>query len=175
MMFWWFGWLPGTLMVAILPFCLFLGVIYYMKGSLMENYGTGGSGSMLMNIVVFLIIFQLMIGFTSELGVFNHSSIVTPKNQYSNIDLTDLQQNVSQIGGINDPLQTAGAITSGGYAALRVMMSMLGAVFVCGLFLSEMFPQIPIGFIAILQAGIYVLYAIFILKLLFRSGTETDL
>jgi len=174
-MFWWFGWLSGVYLSSVIPFACLLGATYYMKGSLRENYGVGGPGSMLINIIVFLIILQMMIGFIAEIGVFQQQAIITPENKFTNVDLTDIKEDVSNFGDINDPLQSASSMTAIGWATLRIAMSMIGAVFVVAPYLIEMFPYVPAGFFLILQAGIYVLYVIFLLKLFGKSGTESDL
>ncbi|MCK9593532.1 MAG: PKD domain-containing protein, partial [Methanoregula sp.] len=174
-MFMYFGWFSSTYLVSVVPLCIFIGALYYMKGSLRDNYGVGGPGSMIVNIVTYLMIFQVVIGFISVLGIFNQSAMIAPSNQFSNVDLTEIKMNVSEIGGVNDPLQSATGIATMGWTTIKVLISMLGCVFVVGLFLSEMFPSVPIEFFAIIQALIYILYVLFIVKLLGKSGTETDL
>jgi hypothetical protein len=174
--FWWFGWLSGTYLSAVIPFACLLGVVYYMKGSLRENYGIGGSGSMLMNIVVYLLIFQLMIGFINGLGMFgNQTAMMNSANQFSNVDLTTVQNTTSNFGGINDPLQSANAFASIGWATMKIALDMIGAVFIVGIYLIEMFPYIPPEFFMILQAGIWMLYVLFIVKMFGKAGSEVDL
>jgi hypothetical protein len=174
-MFWWFGWMSGQYLAAVIPFAGLLGAVYYMKGSLRENYGIGGSGSMLVNIVVFMIILQMMVGFISSLGVFSQSAMANPQNEFSNVDLTTIQNSTQNFGGINDPLQSANSFASIGWATMKIVLNMIGAVFVVGIYLIEMFPYIPPGFFMILQAGIYILYVFFIVKLVGKAGSEVDL
>lgn len=173
-MFWWFGWMNGAYLASVIPFACLLGAVYYMKGSLRENYGVGGAGSMLLNIVVFLIIMQMMIGFINGMGVFNQTAQMTPSNEFSNLDLTTIRNDTQNFGGINDPLQSANSFASIGWATIKIALQMIGAVFIVGYFLTEMFPYVPVGFFAIIQCGIWVLYVLFILKLVGKSGTESD-
>lgn len=173
-LFFFFGWLYGTYVSAIIPFCGLLGATYYMKGSLRENYGTGGPGSMLMNIVVFMIILQMSVGFINETGWLGHAAVITPKNEFSNVDLTTVRDGVSNFGGINDPLQSANSFASLGWVALKVGFTMITAALCVSIFLIEMFPYVPAGFFMIIQGGIYIIYVIFILKLVAKSGPESD-
>jgi hypothetical protein len=173
-MFWWFGWLQGIYLTTVIPFACFLGAIFYMKGSLRENYGVGGSGSMLVNIVVFLIILQMMIGFINGIGIFNQAAMMTPSNQFTNVDLTTIQNTTSNFGGINDPLQSANAYAAIGWATFKILLMMIGAVFVVAPFLIEMFPYVPATFFLILQAGIWIIYVLFIAKAAGKLGSEVD-
>ena len=172
--FWWFGWLSGTYLSAVIPFCCILGVTYYMKGSLRENFGVGGPGSLLLNILVFMIILQSMIGFVNGLGIFHHTSIATPSNEYTNIGLTTVQTDCQNFGGINDPLQSSAALASIGYTSIKVAWNMFVSVFYIAGDLAEMFPYVPPAYFGVLQLGIWVLYIFFAVKFFGKSGQETD-
>lgn len=129
---------------------------------------------MLVNIVVFLIILQMMIGFINGIGIFNQAAMMTPSNQFTNVDLTTIQNTTSNFGGINDPLQSANAYASIGWATFKILLMMIGAVFVVAPFLIEMFPYVPATFFLILQAGIWVIYVLFIAKAAGKLGSEVD-
>lgn len=173
--FWWFGWMTFSYTAAVVPFACLLGAIFYMKGSLRENYGVGGSGSMLVNIVVFMIILQMMIGFINGIGVFNQAGTMNPSNEFSNVDLLTIQNGTQNFGGINDPIQGAQNYAAIGWATLKIGLDMIGAVFIVGVYLIEMFPYVPREFFLIIQGGIYILYIFFIMKLVGKVGSEVDL
>jgi PKD repeat protein len=175
-MFWWFGWLTGSYLGSVIPLTGIIGAIYYMKGSLRENYGVGGPGSMLINIVVFLLIFQMMIGFINGLGVFDKATFMAdPATQFSNVDLTDVQTGVQNFGGINDPLQSTSAIGTVAWATVKIAMQMIGAALLISVTLTEMFPYVPAEFFVIIQALVYIIYVLFIIKLFWKAGSEVDL
>jgi hypothetical protein len=175
-MFWWFGWLTGSYLSSVIPLTGLIGAIYYMKGSLRENYGVGGPGSMLINIVVFLLIFQMTIGFIDELGVFDKSTFMAdPTTSFSNVDLTDVQNGVQNFGGINDPLQSTSAIGTVAWATVKIAMKMIGSALLISATLTEMFPYVPAAFFVIIQVLVYIIYILFIIKLFWKAGSEVDL
>jgi len=172
-LFWWFGWMTGDYLASMIPFCCALGVIYYMKGSLRENYGVGGPGSMVTNIIVFLVILQMMVGFINGTGIF-HETALTPDDAFSNVGLTDIQDGLDDFAGINDPLQSAASFASLSWTVVRASLTMFASVLFVSVFLGEMFPYIPVEFLAIIQAGIYLIYIFAIMKWIGKSGTESD-
>ena len=60
-----FGWLHAPNEVAtwgVIIMTSIIGVVTYMKGSLRENFGGGGPGNLIVNLVFYLIILQTCVG-----------------------------------------------------------------------------------------------------------------
>jgi hypothetical protein len=110
------GWLnsPNPLQsFAVIIICGLLGVMIYMAEQSRERYGTKGPGSRLLNIVIFIILFQVALGFTSSLNLFaaaptqvpasqcsiGNESVLTNCDAYGNIQLSSVRD-VSSSGGL---------------------------------------------------------------------------
>ena len=116
----------------------------------------------------------MMIGFVSGLGVFDQKSMVEPKNQFTNVGLTDIQNDVQNFGGINDSLQGAANAAAIGWATVKIAIFMVGAVFLVAPFLIQAFPYVPSSFFWILNVGIIILYVVFVFKYFGKSSWESD-
>jgi hypothetical protein len=168
--FWWWNWFSPPYFVALVPALGVLGVAYYMRGSLKENYGYGGGGSILISIVFWLICLQLVIGFINGLGVFQANMAMTPSNQYINVDFSDIETNLKNVGGMQNPLTDAYTWANLGWTTVRILFNMVIGVLAISTILAEIFPFIPLSLLVIIQAAIYVLYALFMFQIIYRPN-----
>ena len=86
-MFVFFGWIHAptpTQTWGIIIFAVFVAVCLYMKGSLKENFGIGGPGSTLLNILMLVILFQSIVGLVNlpSVALFNNQNVAPTPAEY---------------------------------------------------------------------------------------------
>ena len=168
--FWYWNWYTAPYFVPLIPALGVLGAMYYMRGSLKENFGYGGAGSMIVSIVFYLVCLQLVVGFINGIGVFQGNAAFTPSNGYINVDFTDIDTNLKNVGGVSNPLTDAYTWANIGWTTVRIILDMVIGVLAVSLILGEMFPFLPPTFILLIQVGIYVLYALFMFQIIYRPN-----
>ncbi|MDD3961317.1 MAG: PKD domain-containing protein [Bacteroidales bacterium] len=183
-LFLWFGWFTGTSSTAgIITLCVVLGAIVYMKSSLREKFGVGGPGTMLLNIVIYLLILQACVGFINGLNVWtdagfgNQATAVV--NQWSNIEIKDISDLQSTGGWGLTALATAEFFADMLLSAAIVFINILFSIVTIYPTVQLLFPWMltspqTIAFLALLQLGIWILYAKFMFDYFAKPSYGTD-
>ncbi len=183
-LFLWFGWFTGTSSTAgIITLCVVLGAIVYMKSSLREKFGVGGPGTMLLNIVIYLLILQACVGFINGLNVWtdagfgNQATAVV--NQWSNIEISDISDLQSTGGWGLTALATAEFFADMLLSAAIVFINILFSIVTIYPTVQLLFPWMltspqTIAFLALLQLGIWILYAKFMFDYFAKPSYGTD-
>ena len=164
---------------TMLVICGILGVFSYMNDVNHEKYGIGGPGSKLLNIVVFIIVFQVAMTCISGFNLFESgTSVVAPYactvgyscDAYGNIDLTSSIGSANDIGGMNNPVITL--LNELGLAAISILkfigtlcMSVLFFSIILNSILVNTFPGVSgsiyyLAFLGLVQVGIWLIYVI---------------
>ena len=112
----WIGWLnsPDPAQTwAVTIIAGILGIMIYMNDMNHEKYGIGGPGSKLLNVAIYLILFQASIGLIAGFGIFPGGSNIPSIdicnvgfecNQYRNIDLEASVAQINDSSGILDDI-----------------------------------------------------------------------
>jgi PKD repeat protein len=183
-LFLWFGWFTGTSSTAgIITLCVVLGAIVYMKSSLREKFGVGGPGTMLLNIVIYLLILQACVGFINGLNVWtdagfgNQATAVV--NQWSNIEISDISDLQNTGGWLVSAIATAEFFADMLLSAAFVFLNILFSIVTIYPTVQLLFPWMlaspqTIAFLALLQLGIWILYAKFMFDYFAKPSYGTD-
>jgi len=136
-MFTLFGWLTFSNKanaIAMMVIAGFLGVGIYMNEVNRERNGVGGPGSKFLNIVFFLILFQVILGIMPTLGLFDPDAASTVAygnnycppgatcDAYSNVEIQQTAYNIGDTGGL---LSGAASIITGLTTAFIAMFGFL--------------------------------------------------
>jgi len=184
-LFVWFGWLQAPNEVAtwgIIIMAGIIGVVTYMKGSLRENFGGGGPGNLIINIVFYLIILQTCVGLVNATGVWTNPATnlsnnfaATPTDYQvnsPNADLKTIVPTVSNSGGLLEG--AAGLLTILGQLALSCILMLVQIVISIAAFsviINTIFPfiaQTSLGLfmLAAIQIGIWFAYVLFFVNIM---------
>ena len=176
----WIGWLnsPDPAQTwAVTIIAGILGIMIYMNDMNHEKYGIAGPGSKLLNVAIYLILFQAAIGLIAGFGIFPGGSIV-PKtdicnvgfecNQYRNIDL---EASVAQIndssGVLDDIISTVAQLPIVVWQALVFLVKIAGSVLLFSVTLTGLMDGLVPGiadntlyliFVAFMQIAIWAIY-----------------
>jgi hypothetical protein len=189
-MFVWFEWLAGSNPVqtwGIITLCAIFGVAYYMKDSLRERFGSGGSGTLILNLMIFLILFQTVIGVINITGVWGtDNTIPTPKDyQYGNVKLEATVTSTANTGGLfSDITSAANLLGNMMVSGLRMFLELLKSIGMFSLVIATAYPWmvtmpdgsanvVGIAALGVIQVGIWLIYTKFIFDLFFKPGLGT--
>ena len=164
-----FGWLqaPNAITTwSIILGCGFLGGLIYMKESLRENWGIGGPGSTLLNIAVFLIIFQCIVGVVNSptVGLFTQNVAPTP-TEYQSIDLKAQVNELSNTGGLMQDLLSYGSLfVTMAIGAIKALISIIQAILLFSSTVMQAFPiftdsPFVVALLVAFQIGEWILFA----------------
>ena len=177
----WFGWLKSPQPIqslAVIIICGLLGIMIYMNETNREKYGIKGPGSKLMNIILFIILFQAALGFTNSLNLFasgpsqvagsqcsiGNQSIGASCDAYGNIQLSSVST-ISQSGGLLAQIISVVAALPQMILTLIVFLiqigiAIIGAPFVIAGTMEGLFPGIStnVAYIAFMVAVGAVFY-----------------
>jgi hypothetical protein len=180
-LFVWLGWMHAPNPIATwgtIVMCGIIGVVTYMKGSLRENYGSGGVGNTLINIVFYLIILQTCVGMVNSTAMWNNPNTNITQNNYAdasqfdyqmdapNAQLTTSLPSVSKAGGFWSTFSSAGmGIVDAAVGAGYMFLSVLVSVGCFAIIINSIFPFIGQttqgAFLLIgIQIGIWFLYGL---------------
>ena len=185
-LFWYMGWfsaVAGFDVPGMLIFLAVLAVAYYMKDSLHEKSGSGGPGTMIMNITFYLIILSAVVGLvnTSNLwGMGGMQMASAVNNSYTNVDLTTQVNQITGTGGILANLVSDVMIlTTMAFSGLRAFLSIMLSIGLFSLTITQIFPMITtspmaMGLLVVFQCAIWLLYAKFILDLFYKPSPGTS-
>lgn len=186
-LFIYFGWFtmndpsrPGQLMGVIIVGVV-LAVAVYMKGSLHERFGIAGPGSLMFNIVFYMILLQATVGFVNSTHIWgDYAASPTPSNEYTNIDLKSEVTSISSTGGgLTDVAQMGSVMLDMAFGALKMFISMGIAMAAFTVVLGAMYPWIPAnpmgaGLLVIIQVGIYIVYYMAFMRMVYKPVGEGD-
>jgi hypothetical protein len=173
------GWLQANNPVqtyGIIIFATMIGIITYMKGSLKENFGGGGPGSLILNIVFYLIILQTCVGLVNMTGVWTHGNQTNSigagglgyQQNSPNADLSSQVNSSTQSGGfLSVASGVIGSLTDLVIGVMLMFLQIIMSIACFSYILLTIFPIIgesPLGLfmLAALQIGIWFCYAIFL-------------
>lgn len=181
--FLWFGWFTGkSTLAGIVILCAVLGAIIYMKSSLREKFGIGGPGTMLLNIIVYLMILQACVGFINGLEIWSDAGMtnqaVTPTNAYMNIELTTISNLQGAAGLTGDIIATATIFVDMALTALGIFGFMLFSLITIYPTIQLLFPWMlqsaqTIALFALIQIGIWIMYVLFIYQTWYKPTIGT--
>jgi hypothetical protein len=168
-MFVFFGWLQSpnaTVTWSIVLGCGFLGGLIYMKESLRENWGIGGPGSTLLNIAVYLIIFQCIVGIVNSpaVGLFTQNVAPTPA-EYQSIDLKSQVTELSNTGGLMQDLISYGSLfVTMAIGAIKAFISIIQAILLFSSTVMQVFPiftdsPMVVALLVVFQLGEWILFS----------------
>jgi hypothetical protein len=176
---WIFGLIPfvtglGTAMATV----VFMGVISFYRSQAKYKYGVfGTAGGILYKVVFFLIILQLSIGYVNSMATFtvNGNPLQTVATQqqltsagnYQTYNLQSANQTFSNIGGDTSAWSALFYTVQLPGLVLNILINMLGAIFFIYPTLITVF-GVPPALGAMLQAGIYVIYGLELINIIFR-------
>jgi hypothetical protein len=189
-----FGWLhaPNPIQsTAVIIICALLGVMIYMNQANQDRYGIKGPGSKLMNIVLFLILFQAAIGFTTSLNLFAAGPSQVSSSQcsiggqgigatcdaYGNIQLSSVSS-ISSSGGLLSQVISVAAALPMMVLTLIVFMiqigiAIIGAPFLIAATMEGLFPGISsngayVAFMIVIGAIFYFCDVMFLVSLVVK-------
>jgi hypothetical protein len=190
----WFGWLhsPQPMQsLAVIIICGLLGIMIYMNEMNHEKYGIKGPGSKLMNIVLFLVLFQAALGLTNSLNLFSsgpsqvagsqcsigNQGIGATCDAYGNIQLSSVSSQ-SQSGGLLANIISAVAALPMMVLTLivfliQMMAAIIGAPFLINATLEGLYPGIStqaayIAFMVVLAGVFYFADLMFLVALVVK-------
>jgi len=164
------GWLQSSNqsgLVGMVVGAAFLGGVIYMKESLRENWGVGGPGTTILNIAIFLIILQSVVGVVNSpnINMFNNQNVAETPSEWQNIDLGQHVTSISNTGGLlQDVLSSGSLFVTMAIGALQAIVSIVQSIVLFSATLMQIFPLLSSSPFALLllvplQIGIWVLYA----------------
>ena len=165
---------------GIVVFSALLAVAAYMKGSLHEKFGISGPGSMLFNVVFFIIILQATVGFVNGLDLWQNDTGAVGTTSFSNIDLkTEIETTSTTGGGLNDLIQAGAILLDMAYGVILMFISMGLALIGFSAVLAFIYPWIPAttegtAFLVLLQIGIYIIYYMAYMRMIYKPVGEGD-
>jgi len=187
----WFGWLTGSNPVhtwGIITLCAIFGAAFYMKDSLRERFGSGGSGSLIMNLMIFLILFQTVIGVINITGVWGtDNTIPTPKDyQYQNVELSTTVTTTASSGGLFADITSAAKLLGDlMVTGLRMLFELLKSIGMFSLVLATAYPWmvkmsdgstnlVGVAALGVIQVGIWLIYTKFIFDMFYKPPMGMD-
>lgn len=190
-MFVWFGWLVGSnpnQTWGIIILCAIFGIAYYMKDTLRERFGSGGSGSLIINLMMFLILFQTVIGVINITGVWGtDNTIPTPKDyQYQNVELSSTVTSTTSTGGLLADITSAGTLLGNlMISGLRLFLQLLLSIGAFSLVIASAYPwmvkfsdgsinTVGVAALGLLQVGIWLIYTKFIFDMFYKPVPGSD-
>lgn len=182
-----FGWFtyndpanPARLMGVII-IGIVLAAAIYMKGSLHERFGIAGPGSLMFNVVFFIIIMQATVGFVNSTELWGGiNAAPTGSDQYTNIDLKSEITTISNTGGaLNDLTQMTMILADMVLGVIRMFLAMGMALVLFSVVLGVIYPWMvanPIGvsLLGVLQLGIYIIYYMALMRFVYKPVGEGD-
>jgi hypothetical protein len=166
--FWWAGMLPFAYLTTVIPLIIFMGVIGFMRGQLKYKWGVlGTGGGLLYKLVFYLIMIQMAIGYINGIGMFGDSFAATPSNEYTTYTLDSANDT---FGDISSNLNAVDLITGGFqfvWSMFKILWSMIASVFLIYPTLVHTF-GIPQSLSLVLQCGIYILYALELVNMVYK-------
>jgi hypothetical protein len=172
--FWWAGFLPFGYLATVIPLLIFMGLIAFMRAQLKVKWGFFGTGGgILYKLVFFLIMVQMAIGYVNGMGLFNDSMAMTPSNDYTMYNITGAE---SQFGESSSTMSTIDMVSNGlelAWTMFRVLWSMLASVFFIYPTLVTAF-GVPASLSLILQTGIYIIYALELINMVFKPSKSAE-
>lgn len=168
-MFVFFGWLQSpnaTTTWSIILGCGFLGGLIYMKESLRENWGIGGPGSTLLNIAVYLVIFQCIVGIVNSpsVGLFTQNVAPTPA-EYQSIDLKAQVNALTNTGGLMQDLLSYGSLFfTMAVGAIKAFIAIVQAILLFSTTVMQAYPvfadsPLVVALLVAFNIGEWILFA----------------
>ena len=149
----------------------------YMAEKKRVTYGVTGGGDILLNIVVFILLFQATVGLVNGAGIFGQNGIlqgsatqVCANDTYSNCQINgNVQlQNAAQYSGTSSFTTSGGgtdlvtAALTAGWTLLMGVIQIIASVFLFSLTLLAVFPWLNTSqgllMLGVIQVGIYFVY-----------------
>lgn len=164
-----FGWLQApnpTTSWSIILGCGFIGGLMYYKESLREGWGIGGPGSTLLNIAVYLIIFQCIVGIVNNpaYGLFEQQAVPIPA-EYQSIDLKGQVNAMTNTGGMWESLISYGSVfVTMAIGAVKAFFAIVQAILLFSVTVTQAFPILAsspfvLALIVAFQIGEWILFA----------------
>jgi hypothetical protein len=151
-----------------------MGVLSFMRAQLKVKWGFFGTGGgILFKMVFFLIMLQLAIGYVNGMGLFTNNMAATPTNEYTTYNISGAQ---NAFGESSNAMGVVDVVTNGlqmAWMLFRVLWSMLASVFFIYPTLVSMF-GIPVDLSILLQCGIYVIYGLELINMVFKPSKAVE-
>jgi len=196
-MFFSIGWIHTTNQMGflvLLSIVFALGIFSYMNDVNHEKYGVGGPGAKIFNIVLYIIILQVALGFASGVSYLavgdtisqpipNACTVGYKCDSFGNIQLSQSMDIVSDSGGlmgsVTSLLNTFGMLA---ISLLKFVVTMIGSVLLFSVIANSiangLVPGIAsngiwIAFLAMMQVGIWIVYLLAIFTWYFKPQEGT--
>lgn len=172
--FWWIGWLQFSYLGTVIPICIMIAIISFLRSHLKYKYGVMGSTSgMIWKILMFVIMLQFAIIIINGMAIFQSQYAETPSNEFTSYSLTNADSVFGAFtSGIGAVDMVMAALTFG-WMLLTIIWSMLTSFFLLYPTLITTFHVPPLVSMAI-SAAIYVLTGLEIFMLIFKPYRTTE-
>jgi hypothetical protein len=166
--FWWVGWLQYAYLGTVIPICIMIAVISYLRSHLRYKLGVFGSqGGLIWKILMFVVTMQFAIVIINGMAIFNANIAETPINEFTGYSLSAAESVfggfTTGIGGVDMMVM---ALTVG-WLLLQLVFSMLFAFFTLYPTMVAVF-HIPPLISAAVSGAIYVLTALEMFMIIFK-------
>lgn len=156
--------------------CGLIGATTYMKGSLRENFGGGGPGNLIINVVYYIILLQACVGIVNATGMWVHqdqgnvvdaTTLPEYMNNAKNAQLDTSITTINDSGGwMTGLISAAGIVWDMVLSVIKMLFSVLASLILFSYVINSIFPFIgstPLGvsMLVLLQLGIYLMYVLF--------------
>ena len=185
-LFIYWGWMTNanpahpTQLWGMVVVCTLIAAGVYMKGALHEKFGIAGPGSVFFNLVFFIILLEATVGMLNGFELFDFATAPSASNQYTNIDLQTAITSVSGTGGgLNDIVQIGTILTEMAFGVLQMFFAMGAAIVAFSVVVGIIYPWIPaapqgLAFLVIMQVGIYIIYYMAFMRMVYKPIGEGD-
>lgn len=157
-----------------------LAAAIYMKGALHEKFGIAGPGSMLYNIVFYIILLQAVVGFVNSTDLWDYNTAPTASTEYSGFDLGTEVNTLSGTGGASaDITELGNFFLTLAFGCLKLFLSIAASLLLFSAVIGVIYPWIPassygLGFLVIMQLGIYIVYLTSFIRYASGKAVEGD-
>jgi hypothetical protein len=177
----WWGWYTASsesiLWMWIIAAAL-LAVAIYMKESNRFNWGSGGPGTTINNMMIILIMMQIGAGVANTSQIWSEDEIPTPE-QYQSISLDRQLTGVSGAGGFDQNAVTTGAIIlETGIAAIKTVLSIMLTLIAFGPTVYLIYPWVQgsalaVAIIGMMQFIIWFLYIRYFMQIFWKPMPDS--
>ena len=183
----WAGWFTTpnpTGQWGLIILCAILSIAMYFTEKKRVTFGVGGGGDPMLNILLFLLIFQASVGLVNGAGIYSAGTgapqeSVCGNGQYSacaingNVQLMSAGENTGTNGlqsGATDIITT---IATAGWGLLMMIIQLAISIFVFSYVVITVYPWISSSapallFLGILQLGIWFVYSMTIFRWIWK-------
>lgn len=157
-----------------------LAAALYMKGALHEKFGIAGPGSMLYNVVFYIILLQAVVGFVNSTELWEYNTAPTASTEYSGFDLgAEVNSLSGTAGGDLGIAEISNFFLTLAFGCFKLFLSIAASLLLFSGVVGVIYPWIPaseygMAFLVILQMGIYIVYLTSFIRYASGKAVEGD-